>query len=593
MRTALKVVVIVTGLLTPLLCVPALAQPKPIAGYEKPPTYIYLDFGLGYECTNVVEKVCVEREFDIDAIPEHRDFNLPDPTYYHPTSAFSYLDTMHRLQIDYNRDGIVNREDLQSLAESVASLVRRTYEPFNVKVVIVAPRNWTDIQTLLSQRETSDTLVMFTPTITNGWFGLSGSVDYPNNQDDVAYVYLQSASGTPFSRNPDLAALVVDIAAVAAEEIAHSFGLYHILEEDDVTVGMLIANGFFDRTEHIPLMYGRGRDFETDAGFESQAFQDPYRILVDAVGIAADAPEYVLGTGEADRIDIKALGFGIAEVTVNILQTPAPNCEENVSNVVREKWSYTIDTARGVLVEAGAGNDLVCIGAGVDADLILRGGSGDDRLTGGTGNDVLQGDMGSDTLIGGRGDDVYVFGLGSRDLGRDVVIEERDEGADTVHFANVREAVTVDLGRLYSFQPIANGPEAELFVNFSMSENIEHIVGSAFDDRLTGNRVANILEGGPGNDVLFGGEGDDELFGDSGKDYLLGQAGADLLEGGFDNELDWLEGGSGGDRFVEYHVTATITTREGVRQVTYLAEAEAIVDFASGDEIATVDVTGE
>lgn len=50
---------------------------------------------------------------------------------------------------------------------------------------------------------------------------------------------------------------------------------------------------------------------------------------------------------------------------------------------------------------------------------------------------------------------------------------------------------------------------------------IENAIGSAFDDFLTGNDVANSLDGGPGNDILVGGRGNDTLIGGPGIDIAL------------------------------------------------------------------------
>jgi Ca2+-binding RTX toxin-like protein len=48
-----------------------------------------------------------------------------------------------------------------------------------------------------------------------------------------------------------------------------------------------------------------------------------------------------------------------------------------------------------------------------------------------------------------------------------------------------------------------------------------NIIGSNFDDILTGNAAANILSGGPGNDTLQGNAGDDILIGGAGADKFV------------------------------------------------------------------------
>jgi Ca2+-binding RTX toxin-like protein len=66
---------------------------------------------------------------------------------------------------------------------------------------------------------------------------------------------------------------------------------------------------------------------------------------------------------------------------------------------------------------------------------------------------------------------------------------------------------------------------------------IENAVGGNADDRITGNPVANTLEGGDGNDELDGREGNDALYGGPGNDRLNGGAGNDLMAGGLGNDI--------------------------------------------------------
>ncbi len=69
-----------------------------------------------------------------------------------------------------------------------------------------------------------------------------------------------------------------------------------------------------------------------------------------------------------------------------------------------------------------------------------------------------------------------------------------------------------------------------------------NIVGSNFNDTLTGGSVADTLFGGDGNDILTGNSGTDTLHGDNGNDTLLGGSGNDSLDG--DAGDDSLDGGS-------------------------------------------------
>jgi Ca2+-binding RTX toxin-like protein len=80
------------------------------------------------------------------------------------------------------------------------------------------------------------------------------------------------------------------------------------------------------------------------------------------------------------------------------------------------------------------------------------------------------------------------------------------------------------------------------------------ILGLTGNDTLTGNSLADIIEGGVGNDrllglggndILNGGDGDDFLDGGSGDDYVSGEIGNDTLFGS--SGSDFFNGGAGTD----------------------------------------------
>ena len=167
--------------------------------------------------------------------------------------------------------------------------------------------------------------------------------------------------------------------------------------------------------------------------------------------------------------------------------------------------SYYADILEG---DDGA-NELL----GNDGDDHLNGREGNDHLDGGEGDDLLEGGAGADRLDGGEGDDLLEGGAGSDRL-------NGGAGEDGVSYWNSDEAVTVDLK-----DGTGEGGEAE----GDTLVDIEDIIGSSYDDTLTGNNRANWLVGGPGADRLDGGEGDDWLEGGTGSDRLNGGAGEDIV----------------------------------------------------------------
>jgi Ca2+-binding RTX toxin-like protein len=87
----------------------------------------------------------------------------------------------------------------------------------------------------------------------------------------------------------------------------------------------------------------------------------------------------------------------------------------------------------------------------------------------------------------------------------------------------------------------------DLIWNF-LEDYSYNIVGSGFDDNLSGAIAADTLIGGAGNDSLDGGSGNDSLDGGDGLDTLNGGAGSDSLDGG--SGSDSLDGGDGLDTLI-------------------------------------------
>ena len=240
----------------------------------------------------------------------------------------------------------------------------------------------------------------------------------------------------------------------------------------------------------------------------------------------------------------------------------------------------------------------------------LRGSQGSDILIGDTQNNIIEGlngfdflagDAGSDDLRGGEGDDTLLGDASALNASSNADILNGGNGSDTAtyQFAAATSGVvglTVSLA-----SPGANTGEAlgDTYIS------IENIIGSAFNDTLTGDASDNVLEGGGGADAMNGGgngiggdwasyqnsqtglvacldatqepggppiSGDavgdtfasienlrgsnllDSLFGDAqaniiegldGDDYLNGRAGTDELRGGQGDDV--LEGGDGAD----------------------------------------------
>ena len=265
---------------------------------------------------------------------------------------------------------------------------------------------------------------------------------------------------------------------------------------------------------------------------------------------------------------------------------------------------------------------------------VLQGGWGNDLLDGGAGNDTLTGDDGSfaghDTLIGGDGNDLFTdigFGddVASGGAGDDAFIVQLYNGAtidggdgyDTVRLGNATSdlrslALTsveaLDLSfqsytRVFTFDQIedvqtlfsSDAPGSMLALSldgtgraldFSSKVGAGYsvlvssaangipialdIVGSAGDDMLYGDRIADKLVGGEGNDTLSGAYGNDTLIGGAGADDIDDSAGSDYVDAGDGNDhikvtlgeagdRDTLIGGAGDDTFDYYGFSYTVS----------------------------------
>lgn len=208
--------------------------------------------------------------------------------------------------------------------------------------------------------------------------------------------------------------------------------------------------------------------------------------------------------------------------------------------------AVNIDLASGTVTGAAGSDTLVSIEriigsgyadtiVGTAGDDILDGGAGADTLNGGTGgsdtasyasaaggrdvnlltgvntdNDTyisIENIIGSaygETLTGDTGDNIIEGGGGNDTL-------DGGAGTDTASYANAAIGVTVNLGLATAQDTVGAGTDT--------LANFENLLGSAYNDSLTGDTGANTLNGGAGDDLLIAGAG--------GADTLTGGTGTD------------------------------------------------------------------
>jgi Ca2+-binding RTX toxin-like protein len=116
--------------------------------------------------------------------------------------------------------------------------------------------------------------------------------------------------------------------------------------------------------------------------------------------------------------------------------------------------------------------------------------------------------------------------------------------------------------------------------------SLENLIGGAGNDRITGNILANTIQGG---------SGDDRISGAGGNDIIFGQGGNDIISGGAGNDIFYYNGLlSGAVTASAYFGLDTIADFTSTQDKIYLSKAtfSAITSAAYtaiGSNFATVD----
>ncbi|WP_395672491.1 calcium-binding protein [Inquilinus sp.] len=289
---------------------------------------------------------------------------------------------------------------------------------------------------------------------------------------------------------------------------------------------------------------GGADDLDGGAGSDFANYQG------SLAGVTVDLLNHITSGGDAqgDRLtSIENLyGSGNADTLAGDAARNIIGGENGDDTIVGNGGDDSLSGESGAdSVNGGDGNDRVVGGDGIDN---LSGGTGDDSIDAGTendqvfgqaGNDVLYGGVGNDALDGGDDNDVLEGAAGADNL-------IGGNGIDTVSYASSATGVTVVMGG------ISTGGDAA----GDIMSGIEQVLGSGFNDVITGDANPNTLWGLAGDDRLTGGVG-----------------------------ADVLKGGAGNDTFVYLSIADSIVA---------LAGKDTIVDFTTGDRIdlSAIDANG-
>ena len=239
-------------------------------------------------------------------------------------------------------------------------------------------------------------------------------------------------------------------------------------------------------------------------------------------------------------------------------------------------------TAAGVYVNLSSGNGAYGDAAGdrlsdvenvVGTDFAdsIRGNADDNWLAGGAGADTLKGEGGHDLLEGGAGADA-LYGA---------------DGYDAATYVGSAAGVSIGL---------AAGTAAGGDADGDTLYQIEDLIGSGFNDRLTGDANGNWLEGGVGGDVLDGGAGNDTLKGGAWGDMLTGGTGADRFlytdvtdSGPAFTTSDWIWDFSRGTDRIDLSAIDANTTVAGNQAFAFIGTAA----FTAAGQLRLTTANGE
>lgn len=280
-----------------------------------------------------------------------------------------------------------------------------------------------------------------------------------NGDDDI---YTDAAGGSAHGGNGD-------DALIGADGVDSLWGGH----DDDVLQGRGGADFLYGDQGRDVLFGGDGNDRAYGGALEDIIQGDAGNDTIDggsgADNMSGGEGDDLFYVDDADDLVIESEGGGFDSVLTTIGFKLSSSAEIESLGVLNENAKTALNLV---------GNDY---------SQTITGNDGKNSLTGAGGDDTLVGNGGADTLSGGS-------------------------GFDSASYAGAASRVVVNLAA-----PGGNTGDAAGDVYIS----IENVIGSDFNDVITGDSRANLLAGGAGNDSLNGGAGTDRLDGGAGKDTFI------------------------------------------------------------------------
>lgn len=337
----------------------------------------------------------------------------------------------------------------------------------------------------------------------------------PNESDSQSTVNGSGSSADLadliFESTNDAATLEFDF-ETDSEEVVFNFVFASEEYNEFVDSGVNDVFGFFLNGENIALIPG------TDLP-----------VSVDNVNLGDNAEFF--NSNDLDDggpfFDIEYDGFTtVFTVTLSDLEPGTNNIQLAIADGGDSSFDSAIFIEGDVLVEIQPANPVIASPSdqevfGTDRNEEFIGSDGNDGITGNDLDNTIVGKSGIDAIDGQAGNDIIDGG----------------EDTDTVVYQFDAAGVTVDL---------STGSATDGFGDSDVLIDIENIVGSEFNDSLTGDDNANSLTGRGG---------DDTIDGKGGNDFLVGAAGSDILSGGAGNDsFLFVSPTEGGDTITDFEL---------------------------------------
>jgi VCBS repeat-containing protein len=308
------------------------------------------------------------------------------------------------------------------------------------------------------------------------------SVTLNDGMEDLAYTVTSAQLLTGFSDADGDLLSIANLSADRGTITDNGDGTYTIVQAPNFNGSVTLSYAVID---------GHGGDAGAMAGYTVGAVNDAPTGSVTVSGTAATGLQLSASNSLGDADGIGTIGYQW------LLDGNTIAGATGASYVVRSTdLGHTISVAASYIDLDGTDERVVSAAttsvvqgpgtfngsAGSDT---INGSGFDDALNGLAGNDVLHGLAGNDVLNGGAGNDLLDGGA----------------GIDTADYADASAAVKVSLAVTGAQNTAGSGSDTLV--------GIENLVGSAYNDTLTGDAGANRLDGNNGSDTLTGGAGAD------------------------------------------------------------------------------------